>query len=282
MRLSAAEVARLVERARVEVIPTAGVATAVRAHVPVGVPVTVTASPTKGLEATVSLAEQLAGEGYAVVPHLSARMVASQSHLEELVGRLVRSGVTDVFVPAGDAPAPAGHFEGALPLLEALDALGRPFAEVGITGYPEPHPHIHDDVTIQSMWDKRRHATYIVSNLCLDPGVLRRWVQRLRVRGIELPLYVGVAGPVTTAKLLSVASKIGVGESGRFLRSHSASLFRIGAPGAYDPGRLLARVGTVLTDEASRVAGLHVFSFNQLEAFAQWRGRLVGALAPSE
>ena len=31
---------------------------------------------------------------------------------------------------------------------------------------------IHDDLTVQSMWDKRRHATHIVSNLTFDAGVL--------------------------------------------------------------------------------------------------------------
>ena len=35
--------------------------------------VTVTASPVKGLEPTVDLAERLAARGYRVVPHLAAR-----------------------------------------------------------------------------------------------------------------------------------------------------------------------------------------------------------------
>ena len=60
---------------------------------------------------------------------------------------------------------------------EDLAELGRPFAQVGITGYPESHPTIHDDLTVQSMWDKRRYATHIVSNLTFDPAVIRDWVR---------------------------------------------------------------------------------------------------------
>ena len=38
-------------------------------HVPAGRAVTVTASPSKGLEATLALSERLAARGYDVVPH---------------------------------------------------------------------------------------------------------------------------------------------------------------------------------------------------------------------
>ena len=58
-----------------------------------------------------------------------------------------------------------------------LQALGAKYPEmdlahVGITGYPESHPTIHDDLTVQSMWDKRRYATHVVSNLTFDPDML--------------------------------------------------------------------------------------------------------------
>ena len=160
--------------------------------------VTVTASPVKGLEPTIALVERLAARGYQVVPHLAARSVTSEAHLTEIVERLRACGVDDVFVPGGDASHPAGPFEGALPLLERLAAMGNPFARTGITGYPERHPKIHDDITIQAMWDKRRYATYIVSNVCFDAAGLARWIQRIRARGVSLPLYVGLAAPGRT------------------------------------------------------------------------------------
>lgn len=50
-------------------------------------------------------------------------------------------------------------------MLERLAEIGSPFGRVGITGYPETHPKIDDDVTVQAMWDKRRHATSRVEGL---------------------------------------------------------------------------------------------------------------------
>jgi methylenetetrahydrofolate reductase (NADPH) len=179
--------------------------------------------------------------------------------------------VDDVFVPAGDADPPAGRFDSALSLLEQLVEMGSPFARTGITGYPETHPRIHDDVTIQAMWDKRKLASYIVSNLCFDPAVLRRWIARVRARGVTLPLYVGLAGPVDQTRLLRMAAKAGASESARFLTGHAKWFVRLGTPGAYSPDRLLTRLAPALTAPASGVEGLHLFTFNQLRQTEQWR-----------
>src|SRR5262245_50831596 len=216
-RKSLGTLRRLLENARYEVLPTASVEAAVVEHVPTERTITVTASPSKGLGATLALTERLAEHGYPVVPHLAARMVSGRSELAEICARMVAAGVTSVFVPAGDQDPPAGDYKESLDLLEDLAELGSPFPVVGITGYPESHPSIHDDVTVQAMWDKRRHATQIVSNLTFDPDLVVTWVRRLRARGVPMPVLVGLPGPVERTKLLTMATRIGVGESTRFL-----------------------------------------------------------------
>ncbi|MER6125918.1 5,10-methylenetetrahydrofolate reductase [Streptomyces sp. NPDC001795] len=271
-----AEVLRtLVGRVRYEVLPARSTEEKVLAHVPRDVVVTVTASPVKGLEPTLGLTERLAASGYRVVPHVPARLLRDDAHLKDIVDRLRAAGVDDVFVPAGDADPPAGAYDGALPVLRRLSELGRPFAEMGITGYPESHPLIHDDITIQAMWDKRAHATYIVSNLCFDPRVLGDWIARIRRRDVTLPVHVGVAGPVQRAKLLSMATKIGVGESTRFLTKHASWFLRFATPGGYVPERLLTRSAEALTAPSAGVAGLHLFTFNQIAETERWRRALL-------
>ncbi|MDX3452943.1 methylenetetrahydrofolate reductase [Streptomyces sp. ME02-8801-2C] len=261
----------LLERVRYEVLPAKATEEKVLAHVPRDVVVTVTASPVKGLEPTLDLAGRLAAHGYRVVPHVPARLLRDDAHLKDVVDRLRETGVRDVFVPAGDANPAAGSYESALPVLRRLGELGSPFTHVGVTGYPESHPLIHDDVTIQAMWDKREHATYIVSNLCFDARVLGEWVARVRRRDVSLPVYVGVAGPVQRAKLLSMATKIGVGESTRFLTRHPLWFLRFAAPGGYSPERLLSRAEGALTAPGAGVAGLHLFTFNQVAETERWR-----------
>lgn len=271
--MGAAGLRTLLGTVRYEVLPAKATEDKVLAHVPRDVVVTVTASPVKGLEPTLDLTGRLAAHGYRVVPHVPARLLRDDVHLKEVVGRLRETGVDDVFVPAGDADPPAGAYDGALPVLRRLSELGSPFARVGVTGYPESHPLIHDDVTVQAMWDKREHATYVVSNLCFDPRVLAEWIARIRRRGITLPVHLGVAGPVQRAKLLTMATKIGVGESTRFLTKHASWFLRFATPGGYSPERLLTR-----TEAAADVAGLHLFTFNQIAETERWRQELLDRL----
>jgi methylenetetrahydrofolate reductase (NADPH) len=268
----------LVAAARYEVLPTPSVEEKLLEHVGLDRPLTVTASAAKGLEATLALSERLAGHGYRVVPHLAARMVRDRAQLQEICDRLRAAAVSTVFVPGGDQDPPAGEFHSALDLLEALTSLGRPFADVGITGYPESHPTISDDLTVQSMWDKRRHATHVVSNLNFDPASLARWLERMRARGIALPVLVGVPGPVERAKLLAMATKIGVGDSTRFLLKHKGTFARLAAPGGYTGERFLERSARTLARPELKVTGLHVFTFNQVAETERWRRALVERL----
>jgi methylenetetrahydrofolate reductase (NADPH) len=268
----------LLESARYEVLPTAGIADTVQAHVAVGRTLTVTASPGRGLDATLDLSERLARSGYHVVPHLAARMVRGRGHLQEIVDRLRALGVDSVFVPAGDAEPAAGDYHASLDLLRDLTALGRPFRHVGVAGYPESHPLIHDDVTIQAMWDKRDHATHVVSNLCFDPARLAQWVGRMRGRGTTMPLWVGMSGPVERTKLVLMATKIGVGESTRFLAKNRSMFTRMAAPGGYVPERLLDRIAPTLAKPESLVEGLHVFTFNQVREAELWRRETIERL----
>jgi methylenetetrahydrofolate reductase (NADPH) len=267
--------ASLLDHPRYEVLPTASTEDSVLEWVPRDVTVTVTASPAKGLDPTLELAGRLAAHGYRAVPHLSARLVKGEGHLVDIVDRLRSAGIRDVFVPAGDADPPAGEFDSALALLQKLDELGRPFANVGVTGYPQSHPVIGDDVTIQAMWDKRQYATYLVSNLCFDPRTLREWVRRIRARGVTLPLFVGLAGPIERTRLLKMAAKAGVAESSRFLARHGEWFVHLGAPGAYSPERLLGDVSSALTAADAGVDGLHIFTFNQVQQTEQWRQALL-------
>jgi methylenetetrahydrofolate reductase (NADPH) len=273
--------AALLARPRYEVIPLAGVAAAVLAHVPPEVKVTVTASPSKGLEPTLDLAEELAAAGYAVVPHLSARLVRDEGELRAILRRLERAGIEEAFVVAGDATRPAGQFEGAADLLRAMARHGHSLREVGITGYPESHPLIDDETTIQAMFEKAEHATYIVSQICFDPRVTAQWIENVWARGTRLPIYVGIPGVVHTAKLLRISARIGLGDSVRFLRKQGSRFGRLLVPGAYSPDGLLRELAPALGDPEGKVAGFHVFTFNELETTERWRRERLAQLVSS-
>jgi methylenetetrahydrofolate reductase (NADPH) len=264
---------------RYEVLPTEDIEGMVVTHVPHEVTITITASPRRGMDATIQLAGRLAGQGYKVVPHLSARLIRDAAHLKEILAAVDEMGVRDVFVIAGDAREPAGQFPDSVSLLEAMMQAGHGLRDVGVSGYPESHSFIDDDMTIQAMWDKRRIATYIVSNLCFDPRVVKKWVGRVRRRRVELPIHIGMAGVADPAKLLRISTRIGVVDSARFLRGHSNWFLRLLQPGGYDPERFVNALLPDLAAPDRKVAGLHVFTFNEIEPTERWRQQLLARAA---
>ena len=244
----------LLRSIRYEVIPTATIEAKVVESVPKDVTVTVTASPNKGLAPTLDLAERLAGHGYRVVPHLSARLVVDDVHLKEIVARLVHAGVDDVFVP-GRRRRPARRPLPQRPR-RARRADRARTARSGTSASPATPRATPRSTTTSSC---RPCGTSVPtpptsSATCASTRkVIDAWARRVRRRGVTLPIQLGLAGPVERTKLLAMAGKIGVGESTRFLAQALAVVRAAG-------GRLLAGAPAreAPRRERRRAARLHV------------------------
>ncbi|MDN6327971.1 MAG: methylenetetrahydrofolate reductase [Brachybacterium sp.] len=251
--------------AQFEVIPLRGITDEVLAQLPAGARVTVTASPAQGLAATLTVAGELAQQGFRAIPHLAARMLHGASEVEEVLTRLTEAGVAEVFVIAGDAPHPAGELPGALELLEAIAAAGSGMS-VGIGGHPEGHPFLGEKEAMTLLRAKAEHASYAVTQMCFEADPLLAWVGRLRDGGITLPVRPGIAVPAGTARLLRIGTRIGVGRSLRLLSGEHAGVRRLLGPGRWSPGPLL----TELEEAGSARPGLglrgpHLYTFNALQ-----------------
>jgi methylenetetrahydrofolate reductase (NADPH) len=268
--------AQLLQSPRFEVLPLDGVEEEIRENLPTDVKVTVTASPRKGLEATLSLTERLAAAGYPVVPHLSARLVRDHAHLEEVIDRLHEAGVRELFVPAGDATEP-GEYHSAEDLLAAMGEYRFRFDRIGITGYPESHHLISDEETIRAMFAKAEMATDIISQICFDADTIDGWIRNVRARGTHLPIWIGMPGCVDYAKLVRITMKIGMGESTRFLRHNRNVLARV-LTRQFKPDRLLRDLEPVVTDPAANVSGFHLYTFNEVGRTERWRRRTLSRL----
>ncbi len=144
---------------------------------------------------------------------------------------------------------------------------------MGITGYPESHAFISDEATIQAMFEKAPFATYIVSQICFDADVIGQWVRRVRDRGVTLPIHIGLPGPIDPIMLLRLSRRVGLGESARFLRRHGSWLGRLTLPRSYRPESLLEQLAPHLARTENGIAGLHFFTFNEVEQIVQWQRR---------
>jgi methylenetetrahydrofolate reductase (NADPH) len=248
-------------------------------HLPDHATVSITASPSLGLEATVDWAERAAERGYSVVPHIAARYVRDRAHLETIGERLQAVGVSDIFVPGGDREEPVGEFGSAYELLVALEDIGLEFDGVGITGYPEGHEFLSQETLANAMDRKAPHATYITTQLCYDPEAIVTWIETIRGRGIDLPVEVGIPGVLKYSRLLDISQKVGVGDSVHFLRKTSGILGFVrqfvGSRGKYTPDDLVAGLAPHADDPEYGIRGLHIYTFNQAADAETWRREML-------
>ncbi len=242
---------------------------------PAGATVSVTASPGKGIEATVELAIELEGKGLRAIPHLSARMIRDRAHLSELLTRLEDAGIDRAFVVGGDADEP-GEFLDALSLIRAMADLDRLPREVGIGCYPQGHQDIPDAPLLQALRDKAPFASYMTSQLCFDPKAIASFLADRRAEGIALPLKIGIPGVAEIPKLLSISARIGVKDASKFVLKNArlvGALLRAG--GLYRPTSLVEKLAPLIADPSADVMGLHVYTFNNVAATESWRVNLV-------
>jgi methylenetetrahydrofolate reductase (NADPH) len=261
--------AALLQRPRYELVPLHGAID--QAHLlPDGATVTVTSSPRRGPEATISLAEELADLGFRAVPHLAARTIRDEAELTQILDRLHAAAIDDIFVVGGDAEGPAGDFPDGAALLEAISRLGYRFSHVGVPAYPEGHHLIDDEALWAALKAKSAYATYVVTQLCFDAETICRYVAAMRERGIELPVVVGIPGAVDVAKLLRISVQVGVGESLKFVRGNAAVARRLLRPVGYRPTGLVRKLGPRVGRGGCDIAGLHIYTFNQVGPTVGW------------
>ncbi|NQX06525.1 methylenetetrahydrofolate reductase [Rathayibacter sp. VKM Ac-2856] len=249
-------------RARFEIIPSDGIGEeAERAFPdPSAVTLTVTSLPKHGTGRTIDAAVALADRGFRVVPHLAARNVDGRDALERALGRMRDAGIDQAFVVSGDAKSASGSYSTSLELIR--DALElRPELAIDIAGYPEGHPHLSAESIEKHLRERAPYIRGIVTQMCFDVDAVVRYADGLRDAGIDAELWAGVPGPVERAKLLTLGARIGVGSSLGFLKRSSSVAGGLLRGRRFDPTAFVARLEAAAGD---RLAGLHVYTFNEL------------------
>ena len=248
------------------------------AHLPAGATVSVTASPAKGIEATVALCESLQALGFRAVPHLSARMVRDRDHLRDLVAWLEGAGVHRAFVVGGDAKE-RGAYEDGLSLLRGMHEIGHPLSEIGIPCYPQGHAFIADGPLLDALRAKAALAHYMTTQLCFDPAAIGLWLRARRAEGITLPAHIGIPGVAEPHRLLAISARIGVADTHRFLTKNARFVARlVRSGGFYRPDGLLEGLAPVVADPSAGVVDLHLYTFNAVDATERWRGEYLSRL----
>jgi methylenetetrahydrofolate reductase (NADPH) len=269
---------RLIANARYELVPLKSLEDQIP-HLPAGCSVSMTCSPTKGIEPTLDLAARLNGAGHHAVPHIAARLVEGREHVEKIAARLTEHEITELFIVAGD-PDPVGPYFDGLSLMADLLPLCPTVRTVGFPAYPDHHSVIPDAALDAALIDKQALlgelglSGFASTQMCFNAKTIESWLRGQRARGFALPIHLGVPGAVERARLLSMGTRLGIGTSLRYLRKNSGTLLRLFSPSSYDPDKLITPLSRH-ADELGIVA-LHLFTFNSIETTAAWQRKSLG------
>jgi methylenetetrahydrofolate reductase (NADPH) len=272
-----ATVEQLVASANVEVIPLRG-ADEKAAAIPTGTTVTITCSPKFGLDRTLDHVLQARDSGHRVVPHLAARMVEDEAQLQRFLSVTSSAGVDDLYVIGGDGEESVGKYSEAYDVIEAIQVLEHDLQRIGVGCYPEGHPHIPDAALLDALHRKQQYADYMVSQLCFDATAFTTWLRTVRAAGITLPVRIGIAAPLQTRKLIELSLKIGVGSSVKFLTKQHGFVGNLLLGRSYAPETLITQIVEEDDFDELGIEGLHMFSFNQIDATVEWQSRIAAAV----
>ncbi|CAN5813305.1 hypothetical protein BH18ACT17_BH18ACT17_15310 [soil metagenome] len=216
----------------------------------------------------------MVARGHDAVPHLSAHMIRDRAHLGALLDRCRNAGMREAFVVGGDATDP-GEFHDGLALLRAMQELGHPFETIGVPGYPDGHADIDRGHLLEVLIEKQRHASYMTTQMCFDPGAIADWIGEMRRRGVTLPVHLGTPGVADITKLMTISARIGIAESARYVKKNKRMVGQLLSPGKFGPDALLEGMAPAIADPAAQVEALHVFTFNQVRATVEWQQRML-------
>lgn len=246
-----------------------------RLLIPPGTRVNVTYLGNEDLSIRLSAAAAVAQWGFRPVPHIAARRLESRSHLREFLGALQTNGtVASVFLVGGDPPQPIGPYSNSAQVIETglLEEFG--VKDVSIAGHPEGHPDVAEDALWGALTAKaaalnaRDMPGTIVAQYSFDADAVIAWIEQVRARGIELPIRVGLPGPVGFKRLLGFACRLGVGSSASSARRYGFSVYNLLNAG-YLEG-LIRELTTRLDPSVHGVVKAHFYTFNSMTATSEW------------
>lgn len=246
-----------------------------KSHLPPGSDISITWMPKDTMAQRIAAAVAVREAGFEPIPHIAARFFESHADFERPLKDLAaRAGVTKLFLIAGDVDKIRGPFANAIELIETGLIQTAGIREVGISAYPEGHPKI-SDALLDEAFDQKVEAArnqglelFAISQLCFTAEPIIAMIKRLRAKGYDRPLRIGLAGPASFKTLIRFAAICGVGASAKALMSRGSMIAKLLTETGPDPV-----IRDLAEDRALDALGplsLHFFPFGGLERTARW------------
>ena len=263
----------------IEVMPrTAEKVDDFRAILPAGTRVYIAHIEGTPIEDMVATAKRIAGEGFDVMPHFPARIIADKATLADWIARYQgEAGVEQGLILAGGVAKPLGAFDSSMQLLET--GLFGDFKRLHVAGHPEGNKDIDPKGGMKNVEDALRwKQTFsettdakmaLATQFAFDAGPIIEWVDHLGTNGIDLPVHIGIAGPAKLQTLIKFAIACGVGPSLKVLQKRAMDVSKLLLP--YAPTDVLTALAAhKAANPGFGIEQVHFFPLGGIKSTAAW------------
>ncbi|MDJ1007045.1 MAG: methylenetetrahydrofolate reductase [Paracoccaceae bacterium] len=232
------------------------------------------------IDEMVATAARLAGDGFTVMPHFPARIIADEATLRDWIDRYrSEAGVHEALVLAGGVAEPMGAFHSSMQLLDTGAFEDAGFTRLHVAGHPEGNrdidPQGGDDAVMAALRWKEEYARKtsaemaIVTQFAFEAPPVIAWAEGLRRAGISLPIHIGIAGPAKLQTLIKFAVACGVGPSLRVLERRAMDVTKLLLP--YEPNDVVAALAAHKAAHPDfPIERVHLFPLGGIKTSAEW------------
>ncbi|MCF6232767.1 MAG: methylenetetrahydrofolate reductase [Rhodobacteraceae bacterium] len=237
----------------------------------------------------VGTARRLAADGFEVMPHFPARIIADKTTLGDWIARYQgEAGVDQALLLAGGMKNPVGEFHSSMQLLESelFDKAG--FKRLHFAGHPEGNRDIDPDGRMknvmqalewkQEYYERSGLEMALATQFAFDAKPIIAWVDGLAKAGITIPVHIGIAGPAKLQTLIRFAIACGIGPSLKVLQKRAMDVTKLLLP--YQPNDVIIELAAhKAANPDFNIACAHFFPLGGIKANANWAIEHGGASA---
>ena len=228
----------------------------------------------------VATAKRLNDEGFAVMPHIPARMITNKSMLSDWISMYQNeAGVDEALLLAGGSTKPIGEFDSSIQLIESGLFDKADFKRLHIAGHPEGSKDIDPNGGVKNVsaalswkqeFSKRTDASMaIATQFCFDADVVKKWADNIKNNGIDIPIHIGIAGPAKLQTLLKFSIECGIGASMKVLTKRAKDITKLLLP--YKPTQILNELAEYKSkDPKLNIEQVHFFPIGGIKQTVDW------------
>ena len=232
------------------------------------------------IAAMVATAKRLKDEGFAVMPHIPARMIQNKAVLSDWISMYQNeAGVDEALLLAGGLRTPMGEFDSSMQLIESGLFDKANFKRLHIAGHPEGSKDIDPDGGIKNVsealsWkqefsQKTDASMAIATQFCFDADVVKKWADSIKANGIDIPIHIGIAGPAKLQTLLKFSIECGIGASIKVLTKRAKDITKLLLP--YKPTQILNELAEYKSkDPKLNIEQVHFFPIGGIKQTVDW------------